>query len=166
MGQKKADRSDSFSNVGGGLRSGVAGGSLSAGLNMSNMTQNERDQLMNALVANYNIDIGDLNLNAGIQKPLDAKDVYVGMLNGSIPLGTGRAMLGVQGVKTPYGREVQGYNAGWSGKVGPGRLSANVNMPKRGSKSANVQYQIPFAEGGSVSAYDQNRVDAIANQFM
>jgi hypothetical protein len=39
-------------------------------------------------------------------------------------------------------------------------------MPKRGSKSAQLQYQIPFAEGGSVSAYDPDQVDAIANQFM
>jgi hypothetical protein len=29
-----------------------------------------------------------------------------------------------------------------------------------------VQYQIPFAEGGSVSAYDPDQIDAIANQFM
>jgi hypothetical protein len=121
---------------------------------------------MKSLAANYNVNLGDVNLNARIQKPLDAKDVYVGMLNGSIPLGEGRAMLGIQGVKTPYGSEVLGYNAGYSGKVGPGNLSANLNMPKRGSKSAQLQYQIPFAEGGSVSAYDPDQVDAIANQFM
>ena len=88
------------------------------------------------------------------------------MLNGSIPLGKGRAMLGVQGMKTPYGSGVTGYNAGWSGQVGPGNLSANVNVPKRGGRSAQVQYQIPFAEGGSVSAYDSSRVDAILNEIM
>ena len=157
---------ESVSNFGTGVRARVAGGDLSAGLDMNRMTQGERDQLMNALAANYNVNIGDLNLNARVQKPLDAKDIYAGMLNGSIPLGTGRAMLGVQGVKTPYGSGVTGYNAGWSGQVGPGNLSANVNIPKRGGRSAQVQYQIPFAEGGSVSAYDPNRVDAILNEIM
>ena len=59
-------------------------------------------------------------------------------------------MLGVQGIKTPYGSDVLGYNAGYSGKVGPGRLNVNVNKPKQGKPSAQVQYQIPFEEGGSV----------------
>ena len=126
----------------------------------------DRDQLMKMLAANYNINLGDLNLNARVEKPLDAKDVYVGMLNGSIPLAGGRAMLGAQGLKTPQGEQVLGYNAGWSGRVGPGTLNVNVNKPKRGSRSAQVQYQMPFAEGGSVSAYDPSRVDAIVNQFM
>ena len=75
-------------------------------------------------------------------------------------------MLGVQGIKTPYGSDVLGYNAGYSGKVGPGRLNVNVNKPKRGKPSAQVQYQIPFAQGGSVSVYDPDQVDAIANQYM
>jgi hypothetical protein len=164
MKQVTSDRSES--NVNTGLSARVAGGELSAGLDMNRMTQGERDQLMKALAANYNTNLGDLNLNARVQKPLDAKDIYAGMLNGSIPLGTGRAMLGVQGMKTPYGSGVTGYNAGWSGQVGPGNLSANVNIPKRGGRSAQVQYQIPFAEGGSVSAYDPNRVDAILNEIM
>jgi hypothetical protein len=166
MKQTTPNPEESVSNFGTGVRARVAGGDLSAGLDMNRMTQGERDQLMNALAANYNVNLGDLNLNARVQKPLDAKDIYAGMLNGSIPLGTGRAMLGVQGMKTPYGSGVTGYNAGWSGQVGPGNLSANVNIPKRGGRLAQVQYQIPFAEGGSVSAYDPNRVDAILNEIM
>jgi hypothetical protein len=153
-------------SFGTGLRARMGGGDFSAGLDMNRMTQGERDQLMKSLVANYNVNLGDLNLNARVQKPLDAKDIYLGMLNGSIPLGAGQAMLGVQGVKTPYGSDVLGYNAGYSGKVGPGQLSANINVPKRGKPSAQVQYQIPFAEGGSVSTYDPDQIDAIANQFM
>ena len=41
-----------------------------------------------------------------------------------------------------------------------------LNVPKRGGRSAQVQYQIPFAAGGSVSAYDPSRVDAILNEIM
>jgi hypothetical protein len=166
MKQTTPNPEESVSNFGTGVRARVAGGDLSAGFDMNRMTQGERDQLMKMLAANYNINLGDLNLNARVEKPLDAKDVYVGMLNGSIPLAGGRAMLGAQGLKTPQGEQVLGYNAGWSGRVGPGTLNVNVNKPKRGSRSAQVQYQIPFAEGGSVSAYDSSRVDAIVNQFM
>lgn len=166
MKQTAPTREETASNVGAGLRTRVAGGDLSAGFDMNRMTQGQQDQLMKSLAANYNVNLGDVNLNAMVQKPLDAKDVYVGMMNGSIPIAEGRAMLGVQGVKTPYGTDVLGYNAGWSGKVGPGQLNANINVPKRGKPSGQVQYQIPFAEGGSVSAYDPDQIDAIANQFM
>jgi hypothetical protein len=166
MKQFAPNREDSMSSLGVGARTRLGGGDFSAGLDMNRMTQGQQDQLMKSLAANYNVNLGDMNLNARVQKPLEAKDVYVGMLNGSIPLGAGQAMLGVQGVKTPYGTDVLGYNAGWSGKVGPGQLSVNVNKPKRGDLSGQVQYQVPFAEGGSVSAYDSGRVDAILNQFM
>ena len=142
--------SESFSNIGVGLQNDVAGGNLIAGLNLSNMTYGEREYLRNDLFAKYNIDIGDVNLNADIQKPLDAEGVYLGRLNASMPLGNGQATISAQGVKTPYGSGVQGYNAGWAGEVGPGTLSANVNIPKGGSNSAQVQYRIPFAEGGYV----------------
>ena len=163
---KRSGDRDELSNFSTGLNTRVAGGDLNVGVDLNRMSQGERDALMKNLAANYNVNLGDLNLNANVQKPLDAKDVYFGVLNGSIPVGTGRAMLGVQGMKTPYGTDVTGYNAGWQGRVGPGNLSANVNMPKRGGRSAQVQYEIPFAEGGSVSAYDPTRVDAIVNQFM
>jgi len=166
MKQMAPNQQDSVSNLGLGMRTRTAGGDFSAGLDMNRMTQGQQDQLMKSLAANYNVNLGNVNVNAMMQKPLDAKDVYVGMINGSIPLAEGRAMLGIQGVKTPYGTDVLGYNAGWSGKVGPGQLNANINVPKRGKPSGQVQYQIPFAEGGSVSAYDPDQIDAIANQFM
>jgi hypothetical protein len=150
MKQLMPNQEDTISSVSTGARGHVAGGDLSAGIDIHNMSKGQQDQLMKILAANYNADLGDLNLNARLEAPLDAKDVFVGMLNGSIPIGEGRAMLGVQGIKTPYGSDVLGYNAGYSGKVGPGRLNVNVNKPKRGKPSAQVQYQIPFAEGGSV----------------
>jgi hypothetical protein len=166
MKQAMPNTEDSMSSTGAGARARVAGGDFSAGIDMNRMTQGQQDRLMKSLAANYNVNLGDVNLNTRLEMPLDAKDVYVGMLNGSIPLGVGRAMLGVQGVKTPYGSDVLGYNVGYSGKVGPGLLSTNVNIPKQGKASGQVRYQIPFAEGGSVSAYDADLVDAIANQFM
>jgi hypothetical protein len=150
MKQFMPNQEDSVSTVSTGVKGRVGSGDLSAGIDMNRMTKGQQDQLMKILAANYNVNLGDVNLNARLEAPLDAKDVYVGMLNGSIPLGVGRAMLGVQGIKTPYGSDVLGYNAGYSGKVGPGRLNVNVNKPKRGKPSAQVQYQIPFAEGGSV----------------
>lgn len=166
MKQAMPNKEDTTSSTGTGLQGRIGGGDFSAGIDMNRMTKGQQDQLIKSLAANYNINLGDVNLNARIEKPLDAKDVYVGMINGSIPIAEGRAMLGMQSMKTPYGTDVLGYNVGYSGKVGPGHLSANVNIPKRGSKSAQVQYQIPFAEGGSVTAYDPDQIDAIANQYM
>jgi len=166
MKQFMPNQEYSVSTVSTGIQGRVGGGDLSAGIDMNRMSKGQQDQLMKSIAASYNVDLGDLNLNARLEAPLDAKDVYVGMLNGSIPIGEGRAMLGVQGIKTPYGSDVLGYNAGYSGKVGPGRLNVNVNKPKQGKPSAQMQYQIPFAEGGSVTAYDPDQVDAIANQYM
>lgn len=150
MKQFMPNQEDTISTVSTGVQGRVGSGDLSAGIDMNRMTKGQQDQLMRSIAANYNVDLGGLNLNARLEAPLDAKDVYVGMLNGSIPIAEGRAMLGVQGIKTPYGSDVLGYNAGYSGKVGPGKLNVNVNKPKRGKPSAQVQYQIPFAEGGSV----------------
>ena len=166
MKQLMPNQEDTVSTVSTGLQGRVGSGDLSAGIDMNRMTKGQQDQLMKSIAANYNVDLGNVNLNARLEAPLDAKDVFVGMLNGSIPIAEGRAMLGVQGIKTPYGSDVLGYNAGYSGKVGPGKLNVNVNKPKRGKPSAQVQYQIPFAQGGSVSVYDPDQVDAIANQFM
>jgi hypothetical protein len=150
MKQFMPNQEDTISTVSTGVQGRVGGGNLSAGIDMSRMTKGQQDQLMKSIAASYNVDLGDVNLNTRLEAPLDAKDVYVGMLNGSIPIGEGRAMLGVQGIKTPYGSDVLGYNAGYSGKVGSGRLNVNVNKPKRGKPSTQVQYQIPFAEGGPV----------------
>jgi hypothetical protein len=150
MKQFMPNQEDTISTVSTGVQGRVGGGDLSAGIDMNRMTKGQQDQLMKSIAASYNVDLGDVNLNTRLEAPLDAKDIYVGMINGSIPIGEGRAMLGVQGIKTPYGSDVLGYNAGYSGKVGPGRLNVNVNKPKRGKPSAQMQYQIPFAEGGSV----------------
>ena len=150
MKQFMPNQEDTISTVSTGVQGRVGGGNLSAGIDMNRMTKGQQDQLMKSIAASYNVDLGDVNLNTRLEAPIDAKDIYVGMINGSIPIGEGRAMLGVQGIKTPYGSDVLGYNAGYSGKVGPGRLNVNVNKPKRGKPSAQVQYQIPFAEGGSV----------------
>ena len=164
MKQTTPNRDEELSNFSGGARARVAGGDLNLGFDLARMSAGERDQLMKTLAANYNINLGDLNLNANVQRPLDAKGVYVGNLSGSVPLAGGRASLGVQGVRTPYGTDVTGYNAGWQGRVGPGNLSANIMQPTRGSRSAQVQYEIPFAAGGLVN-YDPNEIDTIVSKL-
>lgn len=111
----------------------------------------------------YSNQIGDIGVNATVLKPLDAQQVYIGMLNGSIPLGLGRLLLGIQAQKTPFDSGVSGHSVGYSGKVGPGQLSANIARSKRGDTSGNVEYRIPFAEGGSVN-YDPAEIAQIAEQ--
>jgi hypothetical protein len=53
-------------------------------------------------------------------------------------------------MRTPEDTRVMGYNIGYGGKVGPGFLNAGVNLPKGGRPSAQMNYQIPFEEGGVV----------------
>ena len=128
-----------------------------ANVNYTTMTSGDkgRENAMHTLMANYGTDINDLlNVNAGVIKPLEAEGVYLGTLRGSIPVGEGRASLGVQGIHTKYGDDVSGYNAGYTGKVGDGNLSANYFEPKDHSsagRQVQVQYNMPFAEGGSVT---------------
>jgi hypothetical protein len=94
------------------------------------------------------------------------------MINGSIPLGLGRLLLGVQAQKTPFGSDVSGISAGYSGKVGPGNLNANVFRNKQGNTSGNVEYRVPFAEGGQVSGanfptddFDPARIGSIVDEL-
>jgi hypothetical protein len=148
---------------------GINKGGFNLGVDVARVNPESSDRLMNSLMANYGVKMGDVGVNANVRKPLDAEGVYIGMLNGTIPVGKGMAMLGVQAVKTPEGREVTGYNAGWSGEVGPGRLNVNVMQPKGhpSNRAAQVQYQVPFAEGGIVESnhipYDEAKISSLVN---
>jgi hypothetical protein len=148
---------------------GISKNGFNLGVDVARMNPQTNDRLMNSLMANYGVKLGDVGINASVRKPLDAEGVYLGMLNGSIPVGKGMAMLGVQGIKTSEGHDVTGYSAGWSGEAGPGRLNVNVMQPKGhpSNRAAQVQYQVPFAKGGSVESahapYDEAKISSLVN---
>ena len=124
------------------------------GVNLVKMTQDGKEQLAKNLMATYNAKLGDLGINATGMRPLDAPPgTYMGSLGASYPVGEGRVMAGVNAMRTPDGEtRTMGHNIGYSGKVGPGYLNATVMQPKGNpqGRQYQMQYSIPFADGGDV----------------
>lgn len=150
------------SGAGAGANIPLGGGNLNLGVNFNKLSTMP-NQMSQTLNASYGKNINGIGVNANLVKPMDIDGVYAGMLNGSIPVGLGRLMLGLQAQKTPYGSGVTGYSAGYQGKVGDGMLSATINQPKNNAagRSAQIQYQMPFAKGGAVE-YNPAEIDTIA----
>jgi hypothetical protein len=153
------------SGAGAGANIPLGGGNLNLGVNFNKLSTMP-NQMMQTLDASYGKNINGIGVNANVSKPLDVEGVYQGMLSGSIPVGLGRLMLGLQAQKTPYGSGVTGHSIGYQGKVGDGMLSATINQPKNNAagRSAQVQYQMPFAKGGAVE-YNPAEIDTIASSL-
>ena len=153
------------SGAGGGANIPLGGGNLNLGVNF-NKSSMMPNQMAKTLDASYGTNIDGIGLNANVSKPLDVEGVYQGMLSGSIPVGLGRLMLNLQAQKTPRGSGVTGSSIGYQGKVGDGMLSATINQPKNNAagRSAQVQYQMPFAKGGAVE-YNPAEIDTIASSL-
>ena len=153
------------SGAGAGANIPLGGGNLNLGVNFNKLSTMP-NQMMQTLDASYGKNINGIGVNANVSKPMDIEGVYQGMLSGSIPVGLGKLMLGLQAQKTPYGSGVTGYTAGYQGKVGDGMLSATINQPRNraAGRSAQVQYQMPFAKGGAVE-YNPAEIDTIASSL-
>lgn len=122
-------------------------------MNLANMKQGEKENLAQSLMAAYRKQMGDVNLNANMIRPVDAPPgVYMGALSAGIPVGNrDQVMLGVNGMRTPDESRITGYNLGYSGEVGPGRLNAMMMQPKGGSnRSYQIEYQIPLKANGGI----------------
>ena len=128
------------------------------GLNLSNMRQGDKNNLAQSLMAAYNDKIGDVGVNAAVMRPANAPPgTYTGNLTASYPVGEGRVMAGVNAMRTPEGHlQTMGNMLGYSGPVGPGHLNATVMQPKGNpqGRQYQMQYSIPFADGGSVQSND------------
>jgi hypothetical protein len=164
---RQAVAGNDMSMAGFGAGANVGGGRLDAALEMARM-QRAQDvvpqEMQNRMARmSYSKQLDDLGLNLTALKSLDTKDVYLGMLNGSIPMGLGRLLLGIQAEKTPWNTGVTGHSIGYSGRVGPGTLNANVQRRRSGDVSGNVEYRLPFAEGGAVN-YDPDEIAQIAER--
>jgi len=138
---------------------GLGTNSATLGVNLSNMRQGEKENLAQTLMAAYRQQMGDVNLNVNAIRPVGAPPgIYAGSLSAGIPVGNrDQVMVGINGLRTPEESKITGYNVGYSGEVGPGRLNAMMMQPKDNPKdrSYQIQYQIPFkAEGGIVHRSD------------
>lgn len=124
------------------------------GLNLSNLRQNDKDNLARSLMAAYNTKIGDVGVDAALMRPMDAPPgVYMGNVGASYPVGEGRVMAGVNAMRTPEGgTQTTGSMLGYSGKVGPGYLNATMMQPRGNpqGRQYQMQYAVPFADGGDV----------------
>jgi hypothetical protein len=150
---------DVMENTGGSKKMGKS--ELRVNYNKTTKGDRDRDKDLSTLIADYGLDIGDsgLNLNAAMIKPIEAEGVYLGNLSGSVPVGEGRASLGLQGLHTKYSDDLSGYTAGYTGKVGDGNLSANYFEPadhKSEGRQVQLEYNMPFSKGGSVTSQQED----------
>jgi hypothetical protein len=147
---------DVIENTGGSKKMGKTEARIN--YNTTTKGDRDRDKDLHTLIADYGIDVGkDAKINATMIKPMEAEGVYLGNLTGSVPVGEGRASLGLQGLHTKYSDGLSGYTAGYSGKVGDGDLSASYFEPadhNSAGRQVQLEYSMPFADGGSVSEFE------------
>jgi len=130
---------------------GVGKGNVDVGMQMANIKLNEALNTVKAGIENYRGRAGETDVNVNVSKPQGTPPgVYMGNASLSHEVGPGRVNVGASGYRTPERSGLSGYNIGYSGKVGEGRLNANVMQPKesRQGRSYQVQYDLPFAAGG------------------
>ena len=141
---------------------GVSKGPVTVGRQMINMRDPGTGdyQSVQADFARLAEKYGRGNVAATVMKPDQARGVYMGDVMASYPVGEGRVMAGVRGMKTPEKTGVTGYNVGYSGKAGPGYIDAQVMLPKdrRQDTRYQVGYTLPFSSGGPVGFQSGGKV--------
>jgi hypothetical protein len=109
--------------------------------------------------AAYRKQFGEGSVSAGVSRSAADPHTQIRDLSGDIPVGNGRLFGGLNEVLSHGEKVGRGKNIGYSGEVGPGRLSASI--AKNGDrKMGNLTYQMPFKKGGKVTA--SSRADGIA----
>ena len=143
---------------------GLGTNSSMLGLNLSKMKQGEKENLAQSLMAAYRTKIGDTDVSVMGMRPTGAPPgTYMGGVSAAVPVyGNDRMILGATGMQTPDRSGVTGYNLGYSGNVGPGRLDAMMMQPVNSSqgRSYQVQYRLPVgrAEGSPMGGEMSQRV--------
>jgi len=130
-------------------------GRLSAGVNLTAIEKDRERRQMEALMANYSNNIGDVGINAGVVKPLDKfipANLYQTNLVGSVPVGEGRLSAGMHGTHMDGQHKVTGNSLGYNAPLGGGRLNVNMMKPKEGKPMFGAQWQRSFAEGGATDS--------------
>ena len=137
-------------------------GRLVGGVNLNRMDRNGESRQMQNLMANYMNNVGDVGVTAGVNKPLERgmpSDFYQTNLIGSIPVGEGRLSAGVHGSHEDGKHHINAHSLSYNTPLYEGRLNANLTKPVNARPAFNVQYNMPFADGGSVQHFkDQGAV--------
>ena len=112
--------------------------------------------------AAYRVPVGEGSVSAGVSRSNLDPHTHVRDISGSMPIGQRGNVFASANEVISHGEKVgSGRNIGYSGEVGPGRLSASLGRSGQ-NKSGNLSYQIPFAKGGKVTA--SSRADGIAQR--
>jgi hypothetical protein len=129
-------------------------GRFSGGVNLNRMDKNGESRQMQNLMANYMNQIGDVGVNANINRPLERglpSDYYQTNLMGSIPVGEGRLTVGKHGTHAGGEHHTNAHSLAYNTPFHGGHLNAHVNKPVEGRPSYGVQYNRSFAEGGDIT---------------
>jgi hypothetical protein len=126
--------------------------SIDFGLNSTRVARDNTDMQLHALAARYGLNINDSNFMANLSKMIEGEGYNLDLI-GSTPVGRGRLSAGLHG-SHHYGKNSKDATSlGYSTKLGDGNFQANVALPTRGGKPmVSIQYSVPFADGGAVSA--------------
>lgn len=129
-------------------------GRLSGGVNLNRMDKNGESRQMQALMANYMNNIGDVGVNANVTRPLERNlpaDFYQTNLMGSVPVGEGRVTVGKHGTHAGGEHHTNAHSLAYDTPFHGGHLNARVTKPVEGKPSFGVQYNTSFSEGGDIT---------------
>lgn len=122
------------------------------GVNVAKISGNQREDLAKMLVAQYGTQFGDLNVSGQAMKAIDGPSgTYRLGAQASYPVGAGRLSAGIGALRSPQETRITGTNLGYDMPIGSGRLSAGVNLPRGAAPQGQIQYRMPFEQGGIVA---------------
>lgn len=165
MKQIMGDMATSGAGVNANADLGEAG-RLSGGVNLNRMDKDRESRQMQALMANYMNNIGDVGINANVNRPLERglpSDFYQTNLMGSVPVGEGRLTIGKHGTHAGGEHHTNAHSIGYNTPFEGGRLNANINKPVEGRPSFGVQYNRAFADGGVAGYADGGQQPGMFN---
>jgi hypothetical protein len=165
MKQIMGDMATSGAGVNANADLGEAG-RLSGGVNLNRMDKDRESRQMQALMANYMNNIGEVGINANVSRPLERglpSDFYQTNLMGSVPVGEGRLTIGKHGTHAGGEHHTNAHSIGYNTPFEGGRLNANINKPVEGRPSFGVQYNRAFADGGIAGYADGGQQPGMFN---
>jgi hypothetical protein len=126
-------------------------GRLSGSAMATSMARDKENRQMQALNLNYGNRFGDVDVDVGVNKPLDRfmpKDFVGTNLVGSMPLGEGRISAGIHGSRANGEHRVGARSFGYNTPLAGGHLGVNINKPVGAPAGFQAQYSKSFSEGG------------------
>lgn len=115
------------------------------------MAGNEEDTYIKPVArAGYRAELGD----AGVTGSLSKQDkLKMKNITGDVPVGKGKVIAGITDVYYDGEKVDRARNLGYQGRVGGGNLMGMITKPEGRPAGAQLNYVLPFAEGGKAGLY-------------